>query len=47
VSGRVKGSDHRVEMEEVHIWSFRDGLISEVREYLTKDEALRALGADR
>jgi hypothetical protein len=39
-------NDHRVEMEEVHVWSFDDGLISEVREYLTKAEALRALGRD-
>lgn len=43
VSGRIRGSHHRVEMEEVHVWSFRDGLISEVREYLTKDEALRSV----
>jgi ketosteroid isomerase-like protein len=44
VSGRVRGTEHRVEMTEVHVWRFRDGLISEVREYLTKDEALQALG---
>jgi len=43
VSGRVKGSDSRVEMQEVHVWSFRDGMVSEVREYLTKEEALAAL----
>jgi ketosteroid isomerase-like protein len=47
VSGRVRGSDQRVVMEEVHVWSFReDGLVSEVREYLTKDEALKALAPD-
>ena len=46
VSGRVKGSEHRVEMEEVHVWSFRDGMVSEVREYLTKAEALQALGLE-
>jgi ketosteroid isomerase-like protein len=43
VSGRVKGSDQRVQMEEVHVWSFRDGLVSEVHEYLTKGEALEAV----
>ncbi len=46
VSGRVKGTEHRVEMEEVHVWSFHDGLVSEVREYLTKDEALKAIGRE-
>ncbi len=46
VSGRVSGSDHRAEMDEVHVWSFRDGMVSDVREYLTKDEALLALGLD-
>jgi ketosteroid isomerase-like protein len=33
-------------MEEVHVWSFRDGMASEVREYLTKDEALEAIGLE-
>jgi ketosteroid isomerase-like protein len=47
VSGRVRGSDQRVEMEEVHVWSFCDGMIREVREYLTKDEALEALGLEQ
>jgi ketosteroid isomerase-like protein len=46
VSGRVKGSDQRVEMEEVHVFSFRDGMIREIREYLTKSEALDALGLE-
>jgi ketosteroid isomerase-like protein len=45
VSGALRGTEDRVEMEEVHVISFRDGLISEVHEYLTKDEALRSLGA--
>ena len=44
VSGRVKGSEHRVAMEEVHVWSFLGGMASEVREYLTKAEALHAVG---
>jgi ketosteroid isomerase-like protein len=46
VSGRVRGTEHRVEMTEVHVWCFRDGLIGEVREYLTKDEALQALAPE-
>lgn len=45
VSGRVKGSDQRVVMEEVHVWSFHDGMVIEVHEYLTKGEALEALGS--
>jgi ketosteroid isomerase-like protein len=43
-SGRIRGSDQQVQMEEVHVFSFRDGMISEVREYPTKSEALKALG---
>jgi ketosteroid isomerase-like protein len=43
LSGRVKGSDQRVVMEEVHVWSFRDGMVMEVREYLTKADALQAV----
>jgi hypothetical protein len=31
-------------MEEVHVWSFLGGMASEVREYLTKAEALHAVG---
>ncbi len=44
LSGRIKGSDQQVAMDEVHVFSFRDGMVSEVREYLTKGEALKALG---
>ena len=44
VSGRIKGSDQQVAMEEVHVMSLRDGMFSEVREYPTKSEALTALG---
>ncbi len=42
--GRIKGSDQQVEMETAYVYSFRDGLVSEVREYATKREALKALG---
>ncbi len=44
ISGRIKGSDQRVAMEEVHVLSVCDGMFSEVREYPSKSEALRALG---
>ena len=44
VGGHIKGSGQQVEMETAHVWSFRDGLVSEVREYPTKREALKALG---
>ena len=44
VSGLIKGSDQQVAMEEVHVMSLREGMFSEVREYPTKSEALKALG---
>jgi ketosteroid isomerase-like protein len=44
VSGHIKGSDQQVAMEEVHVMSLRDGMFSDVREYPTKSEALKALG---
>ena len=45
VSGRIKGSDQQVAMEEVHVMSLRDGMFSEVREYPTKSEASRPVRA--
>jgi ketosteroid isomerase-like protein len=44
VSGRIKGGDQQVAMEEVHVMSLREGMFSEVREYPTKRAALTALG---
>jgi len=44
LSGRIKASEQQVAMEEVHVFSFRGGMVSEVREYLTRSEALKALG---
>jgi ketosteroid isomerase-like protein len=44
VSGRIKGSDQQMTMEDVHVMSLRDGMFSEVREYPAKGEALNALG---
>jgi ketosteroid isomerase-like protein len=44
INGRIKGSDQQVAMEEAHVMSLRDGMFSDVREYPTKSEALKALG---
>jgi ketosteroid isomerase-like protein len=41
---RIKGSGEVVEMDEVHVLRMRDGKLIEIREYLTKEEALRSLG---
>ena len=42
--GRVRGTGEQVEMPETHVWKFRDGKATEVREYRTLDAALEALG---
>jgi ketosteroid isomerase-like protein len=42
--GRIRGSDEEVAMRETHVCKVRDGLVVEVREYQTLDEALRAVG---
>lgn len=42
--GNIKGSEERVAMDEAHVVAERDGKIIEIREYLTKEEALRSLG---
>jgi ketosteroid isomerase-like protein len=41
--GRIKGSRQEVDMDEVWVYSWRDQKIIEIREYRTKDEALRSL----
>ncbi len=43
--GRVRGSGQEVEMDEVWVYSWRDEKVIELREYRTKDEALRSLGS--
>lgn len=45
VRGRITGTDNEVGMNETHVWTVRDGRVSEVREYPTKDEALAVLEA--
>jgi ketosteroid isomerase-like protein len=41
--GRVRGSPQEVDMDEVWVYSWRLQKIIEIREYRTKDEALRSL----
>jgi ketosteroid isomerase-like protein len=42
--GRVKGSTHEVDMSETHVLRIRDGRVTEIFEYPTKDEALKVVG---
>jgi ketosteroid isomerase-like protein len=42
--GRVKGSTHEVDMSETHVLTIRDGRVTEIHEYPTKDEALKVVG---
>jgi ketosteroid isomerase-like protein len=44
ISGQAKASGVPVETTLATIWTIRDGKIVRGREYLTKDEALRAAG---
>ena len=42
--GRGKASGTEFEGQEVHALRFRDGKVVETREYLTKEQALEAVG---
>jgi ketosteroid isomerase-like protein len=44
--GRVRDSAHEVSMSETHVLTMRDGKVSEIHEYPTKAEALKAVGLD-
>jgi ketosteroid isomerase-like protein len=44
--GRARGSAHEVDMSETHVLTMRDGRVTEIDEYLTKDEALKAVGLE-
>ena len=44
VHGRVRGSGEEVDMDEVWVVTERDQKIVEIREYNTREEALRSLG---
>jgi hypothetical protein len=42
----LRDSDQAVEVQVVHVSRVQDGLVIEVHEYRTKDEALRAVGLE-
>jgi len=44
--GRVRGSTQEVEMSETHVLTMRDGKVTEIHEYQTKAEALKAVGLE-
>src|SRR3954452_23993319 len=43
ICGSLRGSGHQVEVEETQVWKMRDGRATEVRAYLTRSEALKAV----
>jgi len=44
--GRARGSAHEVDMSEAHVLTMRDGKVTELHEYPTKAEALKAVGLE-
>jgi ketosteroid isomerase-like protein len=42
--GCMRGSGHELDVEETQVWRMRDGRATEVRAYLTRSEALKAVG---
>jgi hypothetical protein len=42
--GRVRGSTREVAMSEAHVLTMRNGMATEIHEYATKAEALKAVG---
>jgi ketosteroid isomerase-like protein len=42
----VRGSTQEVGMAETHVLTMRDGRTTEIHEYQTKAEALKAVGLD-
>ncbi len=42
--GRLRGSSQEVEMAETHVLTMRDGKATEIHEYQTTAEALKAVG---
>jgi ketosteroid isomerase-like protein len=46
VTGRGRTSDAAFEQDEVHVSRLRDGKVIELREYASKDEALKAVGLE-
>jgi ketosteroid isomerase-like protein len=44
--GRVRDSTQEVDMSETHVLTMLDGKVTEIREYPTKAEALKAVGLE-
>jgi ketosteroid isomerase-like protein len=44
VTGRLRGSDSEVAIEETHVYRVRDGRIAEVWDFRTTEEAMAAAG---
>ena len=44
--GRIRGTGHEVDVPETQVWQIRDGKAAEVRAYLTRAEALKAVGLE-
>ncbi|HEX4187066.1 MAG TPA: nuclear transport factor 2 family protein [Solirubrobacteraceae bacterium] len=44
IRGQIRGTAQKVELPEVQVWRMRDGQAVEVRAYLTRAEALQAVG---
>jgi ketosteroid isomerase-like protein len=44
--GCLRGSGHELDLEETQVWTMRDGKAVEVRAYLTRSEALKAVGLE-
>jgi ketosteroid isomerase-like protein len=42
--GRVRGGSREVDMTETHVLTMREGKVTEIHEYATKAEALKAVG---
>jgi ketosteroid isomerase-like protein len=44
ICGCLRGSGHQVEVEETQVWKMQEGRATEVRAYLTRSHALKAVG---
>jgi ketosteroid isomerase-like protein len=44
VHGRIRGSSQELDMSEAHVGRWVDGKLAEVREYATREQALKAAG---
>jgi ketosteroid isomerase-like protein len=44
--GSMRGSGHQLDVQETQVSKMRDGRVTEVRAYLTRSEALKAVGLE-